>query len=394
MGAYVSVLRVPHMAPLLAASLLTRLPIGINGLATILYLRERTGSYAVAGAAAGALALGAGLGAPFGARLVDRFGPRALVALAAWHATGLIGLLALGHANAPAAALVGAGLITGIALPPTSSVMRALYPTLMDHEPALVQSAFALDSVLTETIFIVGPLITAVLVAAISAGAALVLSAAAVSIGVVAFLAALPPAEEPDSDVPSPGRLGALRAPGIQTLVLSMLPMGFAFGMLEVAIPAFATDRGRPELAGLLIAIWSVGSAAGGLVYGARSRQASLARVHLRVALLLPFGFLPLALGGSPATMAVLVIPAGVFIAPLIATRNELAGKVAPPGSMTEALTWPLTALVGGVALGAAAAGGIVEAGSWRTAVLVASFAAALGALVSLARRRTLQAAT
>src|SRR4051794_23678675 len=227
MRAYVSVLRVPHMAPLLAASLLTRLPIGINGLATILYLRERTGSYAVAGAAAGALALGGGLGAPFGARLVDRFGPRALVALAAWHATGLIGLLALGHASAAPAALVGAGLVTGVALPPTSSVMRALYPALMGHEPALVQSAFALDSVLTETIFIAGPLLTAVLVAAISPGAALVVSAAAVSTGVFAFLAAIPPAEEPDPDARAPGRLGALRAPGIQTLVLSMLPMGF-----------------------------------------------------------------------------------------------------------------------------------------------------------------------
>src|SRR4051794_5021744 len=300
MRTYLTILRVPHMKPLLAASLLTRLPIGINGLATILYLRERTGSYAVAGATAGALALGGGLGAPIGARLVDRFGPRALVVLAAWHATGLLGLLALGHVNTPAAALIAAGLITGIALPPTSSVMRALYPTLMDHQAALVQSAFALDSVLTETIFIAGPLITAVLVAAISPGAALVVSAAAVVAGVFGFLAAIPPAGEPDADMPAPGRLGALRAPGVQTLVLSMLPMGFAFGMLEVAIPAFATDRGRPELAGVLIAIWSVGSAAGGLVYGARSRQASLAQGHPRGALLLPFGFLPLAPGGSP----------------------------------------------------------------------------------------------
>src|SRR3954469_9793587 len=99
MDAYLRILRIPHMTPLLAASLLTRLPIGVNGLATILFLRDRTGSYAVAGAAAGALALGAGLGAPIGARLVDRFGPRALAALAVAHAGGLLGLLALGYAD-------------------------------------------------------------------------------------------------------------------------------------------------------------------------------------------------------------------------------------------------------------------------------------------------------
>lgn len=381
------------MTPLLAASLLTRLPIGVNGLATILFLRDRTGSYAVAGAAAGALALGAGLGAPIGARLVDRFGPRALAALAVAHAGGLIGLLALGYANASAPALLPAALVTGIALPPTSSVMRALYPRLTGGDSALVQSAFALDSVLTETVFIAGPLLTALLVATIAPAAALVLSAAAVAGGVVAFLAALPPAEEPDAEAVAPSRLGALRAPGIQTLVLSMLPVGFAFGALEVGIPAFATDRGRPELAGVLIAIWSVGSVAGGLVYGARTRRTSLALVHLRVALVLPLGFVPLIIGGTPVTMALLVIPAGIFIAPLIATRNELAGRVAPPGSTTEALTWPLTALVGGVSLGAAAAGGLVEAGGWRAAVVAAVAAAGVGAMVALARRGTLTAA-
>jgi len=192
---------------------------------------------------------------------------------------------------------------------------------------------------------------------------------------------------------PSPGRLGALRAPGIQTLVYSMVPVGFSFGALEIAIPAFAQDRGRPELAGVLIAVWSLASVAGGLIYGARSHGMSLARVHVRIALLLPLSFLALALAQSEWSMALLVIPAGVFIAPLLASRNELAGVVALPGSRTEAFTWPLTALVGGVALGAAAAGAIVQADGWRAAVVGAALAAALGAGVSVARRATLRPA-
>src|SRR3954468_11326378 len=103
MDAYLRILRIPHMTPLLAASLFARLPIGINGLATVLFLRDRAGSYAVAGATAGALALGAGLGAPIGARLVDRFGPRALLGLAVAHGVGLIGFIALGDAGGAAA---------------------------------------------------------------------------------------------------------------------------------------------------------------------------------------------------------------------------------------------------------------------------------------------------
>ena len=132
----------------------------------------------------------------------------------------------------------------------------------------------------------------------------------------------------------------------------------------------------------------------GGLAYGAMPRRGSLARVHLQVALALPLSFPPLALAVSPATMALLVVPAGVLIAPMIATRNELAGKVALAGTETEAYTWPLTALVGGIAFGAATSGALSDATSWQVAVLVAAGAAALGALLATARRATLVPAT
>jgi predicted MFS family arabinose efflux permease len=88
--------------------------------------------------------------------------------------------------------------------------------------------------------------------------------------------------------------------------------------------------------------------------------------------------------------MALLVLPAGIFIAPLLATRNELAGLVAPPGTETEAYTWPLTAIVAGIAGGAALGGVIVDASDWRTAAFVAIGCAALGSAVAVARRGTL----
>jgi MFS family permease len=381
------------MAPLLLASLLARLPIGINGLATVLFLREETGSFAIAGAAAGALALGNGIGNPIEARLVDRLGPRVLIGLAVGHVAGLLTLVGVGSAGAPATALVGTAFLTGAVLPPASAVLRVLYPRLV---PDLAQSAYAIDSVLTETIFIVGPLLTGALVALVSPAAALVLSAGAVIIGTLWFVAALPAdaAKEHAGDGGRRDLLGALRSPGMRTMIVTMLPVGFAFGALEVAIPAFADDQGRPELAGVLIAVWSLASAAGGLIYGARAWGWSLAQVHLRVTLLLPFGFVLMTLAGSPFTMALLVIPAGVFIAPLIATRNELTGMIAPPGFETEAFTWPVTALVAGIALGAAAAGGLAEVADWRAAVLAGAAAAALGGAVAIARRATLRPVT
>jgi MFS family permease len=390
MRQYLEILRTPHVARLFVASLFARLPLGINGLAIVLLVKAETGSFGAAGAAAGALALGSGLCAPLAARLIDALGPRMLLLLAAVCAACLVAVVVLARSDAPGAALVGAAFLAGAAFPPTSSVLRAQYPVLFGDRPALMQGAFALDSVLTESIFTVAPLITAGLVVLFEPAAAMLVSAAAVIGGTVALVAALPPDDGGREAVETGGRLGALAVPGIRTLVASMLPVGFAFGALEVALPAFADHEGKPELAGVLVALWALGSVTGGLVYGARPRNGSLASVHLRVAVLLPITFLPLALATSPATMALLVIPAGLMIAPLIATRNELAGLVAPAAARTEAYTWPLTALVAGIALGAAASGALADATSWQTAVLAAAVAAAVGAAVSTGRRATL----
>jgi MFS family permease len=96
-----------------------------------------------------------------------------------------------------------------------------------------------------------------------------------------------------------------------------------------------------------------------------------------------------MAIAPSVPVMALILIPAGLFIAPLLATRNELIGWVAPEGSRTEAYTWPVTAFVGGIAIGSALAGTIVEQASWHTAFLVAAAFAAGGTVVAVSRRHT-----
>jgi hypothetical protein len=92
--------------------------------------------------------------------------------------------------------------------------------------------------------------------------------------------------------------------------------------------------------------------------------------------------------------MAVLVLPAGAVVAALVAMRNEIASLSAPAGTATEAVTWPLTALLAGTALGAAIAGVAVDGPGWRAAVALAALAGALSAVVVRARGATLAYAT
>jgi MFS family permease len=384
------------VAAIVGATAVGRLPIGISGLAILLYVEQVTGSFAEAGICAGALALGSALGAPFQGRLIDWRGERALLPLACAHATGLLLVWALGAAGVAAAGIAAAAFAAGGAIPPVTSVLRSRWPLLLSERPELLPSAYALDSVLMELIFVVGPLLTTVVVATVGPQYALAISAAAVLGGTSMLLRGLHGHERPAAPELGSRRfgLGAMAAPGLRTLVLASLPVGFAFGTIEVVLPAFSAEQGHRELAGVLLAVWAMASGAAGLAYGAWTPRSPLTRVHLRLACLLPLASAGLVAATSPVTMALLVVLMGLPIAPLIASRNQLVERVAPRGTSTEAFTWPLTALVAGLSLGAAAGGALVEAYSWQAAVAAAVVVSAAGAALLVARRETLAAAS
>jgi MFS family permease len=392
MAVYARILRTPGVAAVVLATLIGRLPIGISGLAILLYVREVTGSYAAAGVCAGALALGGGVGAPVQGRLVDRRGLAMLLPLAVLHAAGLIAVWVAGAAGAGTGLLVLASFVAGAAIPPVTSVLRSRWPFLLVDRPELVHSAFALDSVLVEIVFVLGPLLTTVVVATLGPQYALIVSAAAVLCGtglLVSALRARPGPRPSGADSPARG-LGALAAPGLRVLVVASIPVGFTLGSIEVVLPAFSEAEGSKELAGVLLAAWSLASAAAGLAWGARGAQLPLLRSHMRLAVLLPLAVAPLAFATSPAVMIVLALLAGLPIAPLLSSRNLLVERLAPAGTATEAFTWPLTAMVAGIAMGAAVTGVVVEAGSWSAAVGVAVAVGLAGAAVVAGGRHTL----
>ena len=395
-GRYARILRTPHVLPLTASALVARLPIGIDSLAIVLFLRERTGSYAAAGLVSACFALGGGAGAPLSGRLIDRFGQReVLVPLALVHAGGLALLVALGLLDAPVALLVLVAFVAGAAIPPISATMRPLWGPMLGDDAELLPAAYALDSVLIEFVFVFGPLLTAVATALLSPVAALALAGALMVGGTRAFTA-LPPSRawRPTPSAGGHGWLGALRSPGLRTLVAATLPLGFCFGAMEVTLPAFSEDMASRAWAGVLLSIWSLGSAAGGIAYGAWAGSLPLGSTYVRLAAVLPLTFLPLAAAPSVWVMPALCLVAGVAIAPLLASGNQLVGDVAPAGALTEAYTWPITALVIGLSAGNAVAGVLVETADWRVSFLVGAACAMVGSVLAFARRGTLGLAT
>jgi MFS family permease len=388
--AYRVLVRPPGAARLLATALLGRLPVGIFSLAIVLVVREQTGSFAQAGVASAAFAIGAGLVAPLQGRLVDRFGqPAVLLPSALVNAAALSALVVAAEADAGSGALSALAAIGGAALPPLSACMRSQWAALFADDDGARGTAYSLESVFNELIFIVGPLLTTLLVAIASPGAAL-LAAAGVSLAGTLGFATTRLARGWTGEVAARTAAGALASPGMRTLVLAIVPTGIAFGVVEVAMPAFAVAHGyRPALGGVLLSALAIGSVLGGLWSAARRWRLTTTRRFLLLQAAFAVGMLPLLLADSLVAMGGAMLVAGLALAPSAAAGYLLIDQMAPAGTSTEAYTWVVTATVTGTALGAALAGLLVQHASVRWALVLAFAGPATGALVSTLRRRT-----
>src|SRR5215208_5039237 len=190
---YAAILRTPHVAPLLVASMLARLPFGMYALSLVLYLAHERDSFAVAGLVDGAFGIGSAIGLPLQSRAIDRLGQRrVLLPLAVVNVASTAVLVALTEAGAPTAALMACGLAGGCSIPNIGAALRTLWPELLRRRDELVPTAFALDSVAIELLFTVGPLVAAAMIAAVSPVVALVISAVCSLVGTLAFIARPP----------------------------------------------------------------------------------------------------------------------------------------------------------------------------------------------------------
>jgi MFS family permease len=385
---YRAVLAADGVVRLLTSAVLGRLPLGMSALAILLLVRSHTGSFAAAGVAVGAFALTGAAAAPLQGALVDRHGqPRVLLPCAAGQVVLLAALALATQAGAPVAVVVVLAALAGALVPPISACIRALWPVVVS-DPAVRESAYALDAIVQEAVWTLGPLLVGFAVLTASPAVAVLLSAAITMVGTTLF-ATSPLSRRWRGGRHRRSRAGALASPGLRALLVSVALIGLGAGAVEVGLPALAVHAGSAGDSGVLLAIWSAGSMVGGLLYGGLTWRLSVgARYRL---LLLGVALLtaPLIAARSLPVGIVLSFVAGLGYAPMLSCQYALIGRLAPPGSTAEAFTWSTAAIVGGIAAGSALAGALVgSAGVAAPFVLACSAAALAGALAIVRRQR------
>jgi predicted MFS family arabinose efflux permease len=378
---YREVLREPYVARLLVTAMLGRLPQGMTGLAILLLLTPSVG-YGKAGIGTGLSLAGSGVANVVLARAVDRVGPRVVLApAAAAYLCLAIALATVAHRGYAVALVLCAAL--GMTAAPVSSVSRGTWPRLLSDDHA--QVIYGLEATAQELVFIAGPAVVALVAGLANAKAALVLSGAFGLIGVVGFVSA--PTFAPGDRLRSGG---ATRTSLLRSRVMAYAFVGIAlttgFSMTEIATVAFVSGRHATAASGVVLAIWSVGSLLGGLVFGAGASRVGDRGLAAAVALT-GVGLLLATAAPGKVGLTVILFVAGAANAPSLARLYTRVRAVAPPSAMTESFGWLAVGFQVGSSLGAALGGLAVDGVGARWSFALAGAAALTGLVVTVDAR-------
>jgi MFS family permease len=358
---YSDLLAQPALRSALAASVLGRLPIGITGLAILMLAQDSSGSFGLGGAVAACYVAGLAAVAPLFGRLIDRYGPRStLLACAFAFPAALAALVVSLTESAPLWTAFALAAATGACFPPITVCMRTfLKQKLKDDQ--LLSTAYSIESIVIEMIFILGPVIVAIFVALASPAAAALFAAACGCAGTLMFQRSRALSQWRIEPRGKASLFGPLAEPGFVPLLAVIVCYASAFGLVEIGTTAYATESGSPALAGVLLGIMSIGSAAGGLVYGSRSWRLPLARQFPLMLAIMGLTVAPLGLLSSVWPFSLWCLAAGIAMAPALIMQSMLVAKNSRPEHSTEAFTWSSTGLLAGVGVGLTLGGALLE---------------------------------
>ncbi|MBZ5741365.1 MFS transporter [Nocardioides mangrovi] len=386
---YGRILRHPGALRMSMTGLVARLPISMVGLGIVLLVSAATDSYGVAGAVSAAYMFANAGFAILQGRLLDRLGQGRVLAVASIGFGTAVGLLvAAVQADWPIVLTYLFAAVGGAFLPQVGSSVRARWSFVLD-QPADVQTAFALEAVLDEAVFILGPILVAVLATTWHPVAGIAVAVVACVAGTLTFSSQTSTAPPPHPRETSTGPRTPMPWRAIVPLAVVCAALGVLFGAAEVTTVAFAEEHHHKSVSGLLLALWAAGSLTSGVITGAMHwRGGPSTRVRWG-SFAMACAMVPLFFVTALPVMGAVLFVAGFAIAPTMIASMSLTEAVVPAGRLTEGMAIMQTGLVAGVAPGATLSGLVVDHQGASAAYLVSAAAGLVAAVAAQALPRT-----
>lgn len=363
-----------------------RLPFAMMTVGVLALVVALRGSVALGGLTSAAVGLGVVVAGPVIGDLADRYGQRRVL-LPVGLANGILLAvfpLVVGYATSDAL-LLGAAVAIGLTGPQTAAMSRSRVMALIGlrvhpaRRDRTFSGAMAYESAADETAFVIGPFVVGVLAAVVAPWAPIVGAAILSFVFVTAFALhptgrAVPERSERTAMAP----LREVLHPRVLVLVAAVFGVGLFFGSTLTSLTAFMEAQGSPEAGALLYGVMGVGSAVLALAVALVPERFALRWRLVLFASVLTASAGAYTVGGSVATVTLVLCLMGVGVGPALVTLFSLAGHRAPRGRSASTMTILASALTLAQALSSAVTGAVAESLSVATAMLFPAGAALL----------------
>ena len=361
---YKPILAMPGTRALFAVAFVARLPLTAKAMALTLHVvLDQGGSYAAAGLASMAMTIGMGVGAPLLGRMVDHRGLKPVLLL-----TGVSEAVYWVSAPfLPYPVLLATTFVLGgvLGVPVFSIIRQAVAARVPD---AMRRQAFALDSMIVELVFMVGPALAIAAITSMHTATATMAAIGVLTVGSVVTLWVLNPpigrgaGGAGDGAPPEKVPLGSWVRPAFVLVLATGTAANLVLAGTDISITALLRQQNAVSMAGVCIFAWCLLSLLGGFWHGSTGRPWRLPVLML----LLGAGTIPVGFVGQFGWwwLALILLPAGFMCAPTLSSTAEAVAAAVPASARGQAMGLQGSAMTLGGAIGAPLAGTVVDASS------------------------------
>ena len=390
LSAYAPLFRVPGATRFIAGTALSRTGGAMFGVAVIVMLSERRGSFGLAGAVSAVGLAVLAVAGPVLGRLVDKHGQRRIaLPFVLFSAVCGVTVVVLSWRDAPAWALF---LFYGLSavLPEPGPMSRARWAHIFHDDPDRLHTAMSFEQVSDEASFVLGPVLAVLVSTLWFPEAGLLLAELFFTVGMLTFLAArsTEPPVVPHED--RPGGL-AVRRPGLVLVATALVMTGVIFGANEVIAVAYAKEQGRTGFSSVILGGFALGSTLAGIVFGSRIFRSTMTRRLVLAATAMFVLEVPALLVDGLWPLAVVMFVAGSATAPMLITSLSLAQRLVPRALVTEGMAVAITGILIGISAGSAVGGWAIEAWGAQAAYAVPVVSGGLALALIAVRHRHLE---
>jgi MFS family permease len=360
---YQDLFRISGAFRVVFSGFIARLPIAMDSIAIIYFVQSVERRYFIAGALTAVAALTTVISTPLWAKAADKYGQRKVLFTAIpIRSLSFLIFIELVLADTPKWIWFICIIFAESASVSMGSLSRRRWVHLIDVEnKALLSTAYTFESLMDEFIFILGPILTTVIVTLFDPKYGILFGIFFLLFGgsLLGFHKISSPSIIKESNYEKLDSV--FKNKKLQAIALPLTLAGGSFSAINICVVAFTDERAIKSVSGLLLGIWAFGGATSALINGAVNWRAS----HGNRFIFYLFGMTIVSLSFPFVTnvwfLGVVLFLQGMCIAPLLPNGLPLITATIPESRLTQAITLTTAGIPLTGALGSFFAGKLID---------------------------------